>query len=62
VNCNGCWARRHWRTENEILREALDLAQPKKPAVALALAGAGRHAVKTIADALGVAALKPRDV
>jgi transposase InsO family protein len=40
--------------ENEILREALDQAQPKK-AVARALADAGRYAVKTIADALGVA-------
>ena len=40
--------------ENEILREALDLAQPKT-AVARALAGARRHAVKAIAEALGVA-------
>jgi hypothetical protein len=43
--------------ENEILREALDLAQPKT-AVARALAGAGRHAVKAIAEALG-GALEP---
>jgi putative transposase len=41
--------------ENEILREALDLVQPKKTAVARALARARRHAVKTLADALGVA-------
>jgi transposase len=40
--------------ENEIVREALDLAQPKT-AVARALADAGRHAVKTIANTLGVA-------
>ena len=40
--------------ETEILREALDLVQPKK-AVARALVHAGRHAVKTVADALGVA-------
>lgn len=38
--------------ENEILREALELAHPD---VALALARSGRHAVKTIADTLGVA-------
>ena len=41
--------------ENEILREALDLMQPKKTAVALALARSRRHAMKTIADALRVA-------
>jgi transposase len=41
--------------ENEILREALDLVQPRKTTIALALARAGQHAVKTIADALGVA-------
>jgi transposase InsO family protein len=41
--------------ENEVLREALDLAQPKKTAVARALAGTGRHAMKRIADAIGVA-------
>ena len=43
--------------ENEILREALDLVQPKK-AIARALTRAGRHAMKTIANALG---LKPSD-
>jgi hypothetical protein len=41
--------------ENEVLRDALDLAQPKKTAVTGALAGTGRQAVKTIADTLGVA-------
>ena len=41
--------------ENEVLRDALDLVQPKKSAVAVALAGTGRHAVKTITDTLGVA-------
>jgi transposase len=41
--------------KNEILREALDLVRPKKPTAALALARAGRHAGKTISDALGVA-------
>jgi putative transposase len=40
--------------ENEILREALDVAQPKK-AVALALVQSGRHPVKAVADALRVA-------
>jgi hypothetical protein len=55
VRCSGCWAKRRWKTlENEILREALDLAQPKT-AVVRALAGARRHAVKAIAEALGVA-------
>ncbi len=38
--------------ENEILREALDLAQPKNGCCAPSL---GQHAVKAIADALGVA-------
>jgi len=28
LRCNGCWAKK--TLENEILREALDLAQPKK--------------------------------
>jgi transposase len=41
--------------ENEILREALDLAQPKKTAVAVTLARAGRLAVEAISDTLGVA-------
>ena len=42
--------------ENEVLRNALEFAQPKKKtAVAVALAGAGRHAVKAISDTLGVA-------
>ena len=40
--------------ENEIVRDERDLAQPKT-AVARALAGAGRHAMKTIADTVGVA-------
>jgi hypothetical protein len=40
--------------ENESLREALDLAQPKT-AVSLALIGSGRHAMKRVADTLGVA-------
>lgn len=39
--------------ENEILREALDLGQ--KNGFARALARAGRYAVKTITDTLGVA-------
>jgi transposase-like protein len=41
--------------ENEILREALDLVQPKKTAVAVALARSRGYAVKTVAEALGVA-------
>lgn len=40
--------------EKEILGEVLDLVQPKK-AVGLALTRSGRHAVKTVADAIGVA-------
>src|SRR5947207_1681395 len=40
--------------ENEILREALDLAT-KKTAVAVTPARAGRHAMKAISDTLGVA-------
>jgi hypothetical protein len=43
--------------ESEILREALDLAHPppKKTAVAVTRARAGRHTVKAISDMLGVA-------
>src|SRR5213082_2445819 len=41
--------------ENEILRDALDLVQPKKTADAMTLAGTGRRAVKTIAITLGIA-------
>jgi putative transposase len=41
--------------ENEILREALDLARPKKTPFARTLARAGRYAVKAIADTLGIA-------
>jgi hypothetical protein len=41
--------------QNEILREALALAQPKKPAVALAVVRLGRYAMKTVADTLDVA-------
>src|SRR6516225_2261904 len=41
--------------ETEILRDALDLAQPKKRLLRAPSLVAGRHAVKTIADALGVA-------
>jgi hypothetical protein len=44
--------------ENEILREALDLAQ-QKTAVARALTLARRHALKTIADALRCRPLEP---
>jgi|SRR5215472_10634603 len=40
--------------ENGILREALDLVQPKT-LVALALVGSGRRAVKRLARALGLA-------
>jgi transposase len=40
--------------ENEVLRDALELMQPKT-AVAVPLARSGRHTVKTVADTLGVA-------
>ena len=41
--------------ENEILRDARWTWCSQKTAVAITLAGTGRHAVKTIADTLGIA-------
>ncbi len=41
--------------EDEILREALDVAQPKKRLLRSPSSGSERHAMKTIADTLGVA-------
>src|SRR4029079_5853431 len=52
ANCSGCSAKRPWRTKCCATRSNW-LSQKK--VVAVALAGAGRHAVKTISDALGVA-------
>jgi putative transposase len=52
ANCSGCSAKRPWRTKCCATRSNW-LSQ--KTVVAVALAGAGRHAVKTISDALGVA-------
>ena len=41
--------------ENEILKEALELARPKKPPLRLSSWRRGRFAMKAIADTLGVA-------
>jgi transposase-like protein len=52
ASCSGCWAKRLLRTRSCARRWNWP---SQKTAVARAIAGSGRHAVKTICDALGVA-------
>jgi transposase-like protein len=55
ASCSGCWARRPWRTRFCATRSNWHSQKNKKTAVAVAVAGTGRYAVKKVADTLGVA-------
>ena len=47
--------------ENEILKDAVDLARQKKTDLAVALVTRGRHSMKMIAQTLGVSVILPED-